>query len=66
MAIFLTTSHTSAAIEDIIKEARGKLVLVSPYWQLSPNLIRRLQAAAEKGVETTVIYREGEAKTRGK
>ena len=62
MAEFLTTNGTSDRLERIIKEARKELVLVSPYLQISQNLIERLQDADKLKVKIVVIYREDKLK----
>ncbi len=58
MAEFLTTHATAFQIENIIIEAKRKLVLVSPYLQISTTFYERLKEASEKGVEIQIIYRE--------
>ena len=48
MAEFLTTAAIANRIEDVIKKARGKLVLVSPYLQLSATVLQRLKDAEKE------------------
>jgi phosphatidylserine/phosphatidylglycerophosphate/cardiolipin synthase-like enzyme len=62
MADFLTTSGTSHHIENIIMEARAKLVLVSPYLKLSKTFFERLKDASGKGVVIKIIYGKDELK----
>lgn len=62
MAEFLTTSGTSYIIEKIIIEAQNKLVLVSPYLQLSKTLYERLKDTSKRKVSITVIYGKDELK----
>lgn len=62
MAEFLTTSGTSYNIENIIIEAKSKLVLVSPYLQISKTLYERLKDAANKNVMIKIIYGKDELK----
>lgn len=62
MAQFLTTSGTSHHLEEIIKNAAGKLVLASPYLQISEKLIERLQDAGKRRVRITIIYGKDELK----
>lgn len=62
MAEFLTTHQTAANIESIIRDAKQKLVLVSPYLQLSRTFFDRLKDADERGVKTVLIYREDKLK----
>lgn len=66
MAEFLTTQGTSYAIEQIIIDAKGHLVLVSPYLQISKNLVERLVDAANRGVRITIIYGKDELKSNEK
>jgi len=56
MAKFLTTSWVSSYIEDIIKNAKKQVVLVSPYLQLSQSFYERLQDAQDHNVEITIVY----------
>jgi len=62
MAEFLTTSGTSHHIENIIMEAKQKLLLVSPYLKLSKTLHERLKDASERGVQIKIIYGKDELK----
>lgn len=56
MAEFLTTHATAANIENIILNARQKLVLVSPYLQLSRAFFDRLKDSDERGVKIVLVY----------
>jgi len=56
MAEFLTTNKGLSAIDDIISQAKKKLVLISPYVQIPEKLFRKLKDASEKGVEITLVY----------
>ena len=56
MAKFLTTNGISLKIEDIIKGAKKKLILVSPYLQISKTFYERLKDATNKGVVIKIIY----------
>lgn len=62
MAEFLTTSGTSYNIENIIIEAKNKLVLVSPYLQISKTFYERLKDASNKNVAIKIIYGKDELK----
>ncbi|NVK65885.1 MAG: hypothetical protein HWE22_14925 [Flavobacteriales bacterium] len=62
MAEFLTTNGTSYHIENVIIGAKLKLVLVSPYLQLSKTFFERLKDAANKGVQIKIIYGKDELK----
>lgn len=56
MAEFLTTSGTSHQLEQLIMNASKKLVLISPYLQLSKTLYERLKDASRKNVQIKIIY----------
>jgi len=62
MAEFLTTHGTSYYIEHIITNAKNKLVLISPYLQLSKTLFERLRDADRRKVKITLICRKGALK----
>jgi len=56
MVQFLTTAGVNSAIETIIRKANRRLVLVSPYLQLSQILLERLQNADDRVEEIIYIY----------
>jgi phosphatidylserine/phosphatidylglycerophosphate/cardiolipin synthase-like enzyme len=62
MAEFLTTNGTSYHIENIMIEAKSKLVLISPYLQLSKTFYERLKDASNKNVSIKIIYGKDELK----
>ncbi len=62
MAEFLTTQGTSYYIEDIIRKAKNKLVLISPFLQISKTLFERLKDADRQNVKITLIYGKDELK----
>ena len=62
MAEFLTTRGTSHYIENIIMDAKQKLILVSPFLQLSKTFYERLKDASKRGVKITIIYGKDELK----
>lgn len=62
MAEFLTTNGTSYNIENIIIDAKSKLILVSPYLQISKTFYERLKDASNKGVAIKIIYGKDELK----
>jgi len=66
MAKFLKTNDISARLEDIIREAEAgeKLVLVSPYVQISPRLFENLRDANKRRVKITLIYGKGKGKLK--
>lgn len=48
----------------IIKRARQRLILISPYWDLWRGIIAEIERAATRGVKITVIARGGEDQTK--
>lgn len=56
MAKFINTRKAVAAIEDLIKEAEDKLVLVSPYLKLSKDFKELLTFRNNKDKVTTIIF----------
>jgi hypothetical protein len=66
MAEFLTTQGTSYNIEKIIINASERLILVSPYLNISANFMARLQDAGKRNVEITLIYGKDELKPQEK
>ncbi len=62
MARFLTTQGTSYYIEDIIRNAKNELVLISPFLQLSKTLFERLKDADRQNVKIYLIYGKDELK----
>lgn len=66
MAEFLTTNGTSYHIENIIIGAEKKLVLVSPYLQISKTFYERLKDASNKNVEIKIIFGKDELKPNEK
>jgi hypothetical protein len=66
MAKFLTTAAVILGVENIIENANKKLVLISPFVQISKILLERLQQASQRGVEIILIYGKGELKTTEK
>jgi hypothetical protein len=58
MADFLTTNGTVHYVEQIISGAKERIVLISPYLQISPIFRQRLADAAGRGVPITVVMRQ--------
>lgn len=56
MPKFLTTTGVSHEIENIIKGAKSKLALVSPYLKLSQNFFERLRDADKRDVKILIVY----------
>ena len=57
---FLTTSGVAAELEQLTRDARRQLVLVTPYLKLSTNFADRLADADARGVEITLVYGKDE------
>jgi hypothetical protein len=66
MAKFLTTTAITSELENIIKNATKKVVLLSPYVQINKILFERLQEASERGIEITLIYGKEDLKSTEK
>lgn len=64
MPRFLTTAGTSYHIERIITNARERLVLISPYLQMSQILLERLVEANDRGVKIQIVYGKKELSDR--
>jgi len=62
MAKFLNTRKAVAAIEDLIKEAEEKLILISPYLKLSKDFKELLTYRNSNDKITTVIFGKQELK----
>lgn len=60
LAEFLTTSGAAYHLEKIINEANEKLILLSPYLQLSKTLYERLKDADHRKVRITIIFGKSE------
>ena len=56
MTKFLTTSGIVHQLENIIINSCKKLVLVSPYIQISKIFLERLKEASDRGVKITIVY----------
>ncbi len=56
MAEFLTTRGVSLQIENIIKNAKGRLVLISPFIRFPETLIQNLKDADKRKVKITLVY----------
>ncbi len=56
VAKFLTTLETSARIEKIVREAKEKLILMSPYLKMNKMFYDRLKDADTNGIKITFIY----------
>jgi phosphatidylserine/phosphatidylglycerophosphate/cardiolipin synthase-like enzyme len=56
MAKFLTTNGVNYVIEEIIKSAKERLVLVSPYLQLNDRIKELLSGGYRPDVVTQIVY----------
>jgi len=56
MAKFLTTKGIAAKIEEIIRGAETKAIIVSPYLQISDSFFQRLKVADNSGVTVYIVY----------
>lgn len=54
----MTTTGTSHALEQIIKNSKEKLYLISPYVQLSPLLKGMLNQIDAKSLDLRLVYRD--------
>ena len=66
MITLLTRRKTVSALEDILKNAKEKIVLVSPYINLSEDNANRLRAADDRGVPITLVCRKDNLKENEK
>lgn len=64
MAEFLTTLGILHAIDNIIKEAKSVLIIVSPYLQVSEQFKIRLKDAAARNVDIRIFYGKSELKPK--
>lgn len=62
MAEFLTTSQTVASIENLISNAKGLLVFITPFVQISETLYQRMLDASSRGVSITFVYGKSDMK----
>src|SRR5258705_9466937 len=56
MAKYLRTSGISAEIENLIREARERLYIISPYLKLSDNIKELLNDKEREKVEVRIIF----------
>ena len=60
MVEFLRTSGISHNIEEIIINAKQKLVIISPYLKLTDNLFERLKEKDDEDIEIILVYGKSE------
>ena len=58
MVKLLDTSHCSAELSDLVKNAQTEIILVSPYLQISPLFFDLLKEASSRKIPITLIYRD--------
>jgi len=58
MVDFLTRKNTAFQVEEIVKKAEKELILISPYLQLSEDLVARLKDRDKHPVDITIIYKD--------
>lgn len=56
MAQVLTTKASTAALEDIIRNAREELFLISYSFRIGKTFLRHIRNAVEKGVRVKIVY----------
>jgi hypothetical protein len=63
LAEFLTTASISSRLEEILRTARHRVVLISPFLQLSTTLTERLRDCDRRRVEIVVVYGKEELRS---
>lgn len=56
MAKFLTTAGVTYHQEELFKNAKKQIIIISPYLKLSRNMFERIKAAKDRGVEIIICY----------
>ena len=56
MAEFLTTKDVSSRVEQLVRKAKKRIILISPFIRCWDTLYYRLLEAGKNGVEVTIIY----------
>jgi len=64
MAELLTTSGIAHYLEQVIKKAKSKVYIISPYLDISHNFLQRLLDAEKKGIEINIVYRDDKLNQR--
>lgn len=59
MAEFLNKKKLLEWVPRLIETAEKELIIISPYIQISEKILALLEDAQKRGVETTLIYKEG-------
>jgi len=67
MAEFLNRKKLIEWIPHLIESSEKELIIISPYIQISEKIFNLLKTSEKKGVEITLIYKEGNfLKKKGK
>jgi phosphatidylserine/phosphatidylglycerophosphate/cardiolipin synthase-like enzyme len=56
MAEFLDTTAISYQLERLLKTAKRRIVLISPYLKLRPRVRELIEDAARLGVQVQIVY----------
>src|SRR5437763_17026873 len=56
MAEFLDTTAISYQLERLLKTAKRRIVLISPYMKLRPRVRELIEDAARLGVQVQIVY----------
>lgn len=59
---FLTTKGIAASIEDIIKNSKEYIYIISPYVKIDDSYIERLYEAEKNGIDISLIFGKEEMK----
>lgn len=62
MAKYLRTSGITAGVEELIREARERLYIISPYLKLSDNIRELLNDKEREKAEVRIIFGKQELK----
>jgi len=57
MPRFLNTAGLNNALEELLKNARREILLISPYIKLHPTIVQLLRERNQQGVKITVVCR---------
>ena len=60
MAIFLNTSATNFYLEELIKDARERVILISPYLKLNDRIKELLEDKDRLKIDIRIIYGKSE------
>lgn len=66
MATFLTTTQLNAELEQLIRQAKRRLWLITPYVQVGDRLMRDLADVDSRSIEMCLLFGKGELKPEEK